>query len=734
MLRWRKFKNPVTSCFPGTLERKATNFGKQMMTYSGGCKRNLNLYGILGMMLLICLPLRSYSQVTINDRIVLSAKEQPAGQARSSNEKVTSSSQVNSISIKAQKSGMLQLYFNDAILYQKPITQHKMLKIRIINGEKSETHVIDISKAFGSPIMTPLEKRCGGNFYLYGNGNFSYNILRFRASELEDTYIDSRYTKANHGNAPEIDIIKNRTQGLVQFNLPSLPPDITIKYASLNMYALWATYSSDTYFNVFRVKDKWVEQNVTWKTRPTLSTSYVEVPAKQEGLPMSYFYPDISSFVKGWLQGTYPNNGVAITVPEDAPDTRMYLNSSDAYSFKPGFLMTFSTPGYKSKKIFEVGNVAKGDTVLISYVNDPQPNWAFCLSGSYTISVNGKSVDFERKNYFVKFNQSSACRPFNKYAEILHFYLKIGGGNIKLAMDIGGSRDIWPTLTEEGVQAYFDLNKVKNTKNDIVIKVTKSGEPLPDYPVTILTKWVTNSGGHDHDGSDDLSKPKKTQKGWIVNIEEADSAQGKLSTITNGDGIIKLRYRAPKFGGRIKLISQIKNGNGETLQSKSEIKIRVPDLVHLPNFRYYKKVGGTVSHHGPRLDSAYPNSREPDNNHWVNKKVRPLLLSLAVMYHDIYPTEELIRYNDISLVSGGLFDVFGKWTSPHILHRLGQNIDVRTSPPRGDGIPFVLLGKMREIVRGLDLKTTIEKHGSAWTDENGDYHDSRHFHIGFELF
>lgn len=118
----------------------------------------------------------------------------------------------------------------------------------------------------------------------------------------------------------------------------------------------------------------------------------------------------------------------------------------------------------------------------------------------------------------------------------------------------------------------------------------------------------------------------------------------------------------------------------------------------------------------------------------MDEDVRPMLLSLAAIYHDKYPNLPLIRYNDISLPNGGLFDVKGTWTTSHQLHRLGQNIDIRTRPPRGDGIPFVLLGKVREIVRGLDVKSTIEIHGSTWTDEDGDYNDSRHFHVGFELF
>lgn len=60
------------------------------------------------------------------------------------------------------------------------------------------------------------------------------------------------------------------------------------------------------------------------------------------------------------------------------------------------------------------------------------------------------------------------------------------------------------------------------------------------------------------------------------------------------------------------------------------------------------------------------------------------VLLLADEYHATYPGE-LLRYNDMSLSEGGLFDVYGSnpatiWGVPHRSHRFGNDIDVGLVP------------------------------------------------------
>ena len=299
-------------------------------------------------------------------------------------------------------------------------------------------------------------------------------------------------------------------------------------------------------------------------------------------------------------------------------------------------------------------------------------------------------------------------------------------------IEVCGTRQI-PVVPDEGVQANFDLSQVENTIEEVVVTVKKDEEPVENQTVTVTAEWEPGSGGHDHGGSDDLLVPPQDDMGWIVNLEEADSAEGELQTFTNADGQIKLRYRAPEFGGNVVLKAAVVPPNADTLFARDTLSVHVADLVLLPAFDFHEKIGGTPSHHGPRLDSLHLSSRTPDNNHWVNEVVGALLVSLAVIYSEQFPSSPTIRYNDISLPNGGLFDINGRWVTDHQLHRIGQNVDVRTSPPQDDGIPLVLVRRMEEILIDLDPNSTIQIDGSRRV-ENGRIRDSRHFHVDFEIF
>lgn len=112
-------------------------------------------------------------------------------------------------------------------------------------------------------------------------------------------------------------------------------------------------------------------------------------------------------------------------------------------------------------------------------------------------------------------------------------------------------------------------------------------------------------------------------------------------------------------------------------------------------------------------------------------------IALAVIYNEQYFEFPKIRYNDISLPNGGRFDINGQWVGNrnHKLHRLGFNVDVRTSPPRGDGIPLILEDEIQRLIRELDSDGIVDIHGSRFRDkDSGEWIDTRHFHIDFRTF
>ena len=64
--------------------------------------------------------------------------------------------------------------------------------------------------------------------------------------------------------------------------------------------------------------------------------------------------------------------------------------------------------------------------------------------------------------------------------------------------------------------------------------------------------------------------------------------------------------------------------------------------------------------------------------------------------------------NDASLINGGLFDITGRWDIPHNTHRVGRDIDFRTtSVPGGNGILLtpakIINGSPAPYITGLDV-------------------------------
>ncbi|MBO6586911.1 MAG: hypothetical protein JJ953_12455 [Gracilimonas sp.] len=269
------------------------------------------------------------------------------------------------------------------------------------------------------------------------------------------------------------------------------------------------------------------------------------------------------------------------------------------------------------------------------------------------------------------------------------------------------SAQVWPSIPQGGASTLFDFAQVDNTIGEIIVKMFNSGSPISDQGVTISTEWIEGSGGHNHSGGNDLAQPPQNIMGWIVDIAEADSAQGRIETVTNEDGEIRLRYRAPEFGGKIRMVAQT-NINRDTLFADDTLAVKVPGLVLLPNGNNLSKVGGTPRHHGPRVDSRYQNNRSPDNNHFGTQEFVDSLISLANNWANLVASDSEqddrqvpLNINDLSLPNGGKFDLEGRWLTrlhraAHDYHRVGRDADIRTTRkfPIGNGRNGVLLTRL----------------------------------------
>jgi hypothetical protein len=65
------------------------------------------------------------------------------------------------------------------------------------------------------------------------------------------------------------------------------------------------------------------------------------------------------------------------------------------------------------------------------------------------------------------------------------------------------------------------------------------------------------------------------------------------------------------------------------------------------------------------------------SNHWGTSGLCDAIARLGRAYHERFGSP--IYVNDMSLVNGGLFDLNGNFSTPHITHRDGRNVDMNWS-------------------------------------------------------
>jgi hypothetical protein len=174
--------------------------------------------------------------------------------------------------------------------------------------------------------------------------------------------------------------------------------------------------------------------------------------------------------------------------------------------------------------------------------------------------------------------------------------------------------------------------------------------PVASQQLSLLFGEIVGEGGHvSHSGARPLGSLTATHG------------------TTGGDGTFQTTYSAPAFGGRLGIFARFGTvDRGETMT------VSVANLSSLGTGTNYNLVGSTTTH--------------PDN-HYGTWSALSNLPSIANDYQTQFygqnaiPDAEKLLYNDMSLVSGGKFDLSGNWCTScsHFEHTLGINCDVGSS-------------------------------------------------------
>lgn len=606
-----------------------------------------------------------------------------------------------------EEGGKLQIYIENGAKYLSKISEDAFLQVQI-NGKVDTVFQVPINHFFKRPLKTPTNDICRGDWYLYGRGSHSFKT-GYLANYIEDSFTSSRirndsydYRNENYGGE-DIFSFRNipnsfQEKGYIKFRIPTIPIDSVDLSRGLNRLSLDIQdfeLKDENFFNVNLVNRGWNENNITFNNEPTVKdTLATKLFGSDRSILVShewgYYFIDTENFIKYWLSGN-SNNGLRFSFPEsDRAELVSFWSNEQGRFGSPTFEMTFEYPGGEPslETIFPLMDVAEGDTVIVSYIDDGTKRERGRTFTKREGLLNGNRLSLYRMDFWESRSSSNLCGRSGYTTERIEAFTLIEHEekNLDLLLEFPGSKEVWPSIPGTGANNNFDFTSVENVITDIIIEVKEGDLPKEAQDVTITAEWVKRSGGHNHDGGNDILILPDDRMGWIISTTENDSSHTELRVATNSEGEINLNFRAPEFGGEIAIEAWTLQAPGDTLFATDTITVKVPDLVLLPDGDNYEKVGGTASHHGPRLDNQHEDYREPDNNHYATEAFRDSLISIADAWAELVTNDSTLdneqtplNINDLSLPNGGKMDVFGSWNAPHATHRVGRDADIRTT-------------------------------------------------------
>lgn len=186
------------------------------------------------------------------------------------------------------------------------------------------------------------------------------------------------------------------------------------------------------------------------------------------------------------------------------------------------------------------------------------------------------------------------------------------------------------------------------------------GNPLPNSQLRFVIRGITKTGGHNHD---DATKP-------LVRISLSASDQiGQVDTgfvSTGSTGRLTVTYIAPRVAGDVQLSVTGITPSGQTSGTTTQnLHVKIPGLVELSG-------SGTVKNY--ELKTPTP---EHPKSYFGTAAMVQALSTLA----DEYAAENVgdkLPCNDMSIESGGIFDLQKNWVPPHAEHAKGVDVDIRS--------------------------------------------------------
>jgi len=131
----------------------------------------------------------------------------------------------------------------------------------------------------------------------------------------EDSSVNALYPEQNYGTAESLEVANangsETARSFLKFNVSGISSQSIVNYALLELDYYGYEGDGEPAVGAYRVNGGWEEENITWQNQPTVSSfyEYANELLPNDTWPLRW---DITNLGREWINGTTPNNGVAL--------------------------------------------------------------------------------------------------------------------------------------------------------------------------------------------------------------------------------------------------------------------------------------------------------------------------------------------------------------------------------------------------------------------------------------
>jgi hypothetical protein len=199
-------------------------------------------------------------------------------------------------------------------------------------------------------------------------------------------------------------------------------------------------------------------------------------------------------------------------------------------------------------------------------------------------------------------------------------------------------------------------------RKEFRVQLTRNNVPVPNHPFQLTNDYIDATGGHDH------VTPRRNRNrdnyGYFIVKRTNDITDSPYSGQTQADGRETFNFVSSFFGDR--MLFRVQSTQNALLWDTVSIVENVAGLIPLPS-----GTNNLITHTSTKGQHSLANSN------YGQRDVVASVLRVVRSYAGEYgmASDIFLAVVNMSLPSGGLFDINGNWSPPHNLHRVGKSVD-----------------------------------------------------------